>query len=65
MCIRDRSDSGLSLLKIESRPVNKENTQFFFYIEVNGHINDIGGDLEKALSVAKSYKILGSYGKSQ
>ena len=58
------SDSGLSLLKIESRPVNKENTQFFFYIEVNGHINDIGSDLEKALAVAKSYRILGSYGKS-
>jgi len=58
------SDSGLSLLKIESRPVNKSNTQFFFYIEVNGHINDIGKDLEKALEVAKSHRILGSYGKS-
>ena len=59
------SDSGLSLLKIESGPINQSNTQFFFYIEVNGHINDIGKDLEKALTVAKLYRILGSYGKSQ
>ncbi len=57
------SEKGLTMLKIESRSISSDNTQFFFYIEVNGHIKDIGSDLEKILSVAKSYKVLGSYGK--
>ena len=59
------SQSGLSLLKIESQSISNDNARFFFYMEINGHINDIGKGLEKALTVAKSYRILGSFGKSQ
>lgn len=58
---------GINLTKIESRPSKKKAWTYYFFIDIDGHIND--SNVQKALAGVKRHcnlvKILGSYPKAE
>jgi len=64
--IRPFSNYGINMTKIESRPFKKHPWEYFFFVDVEGHIAD--PNLESALKEIKEMvnflKVLGSYPRS-
>jgi chorismate mutase/prephenate dehydratase len=57
------SECGLNLTKIESRPSRRKAWEYFFYIDVEGHIDDqpVKQALEALRPQCQVLKVLGSY----
>jgi len=57
------TDAGINLVKIESRPTRHESWSHFFFIDLEGHIED--GSVQKAIELIQPHalylKNLGSY----
>lgn len=60
------SDHGVNMTKIESRPFKERPWEYFFFVDVEGHMND--GNLKDAVKeiekLVSFIKILGSYPRS-
>ena len=61
--LRCFAKGGLNLLKIESRPVPKENFEYMFFIDFLGNLNDkkVMTVLENVADEVKELKIVGNY----
>ncbi len=64
-CIKPFKDMGITMTKVESRPMKNANWEYCFFIDVLGHrddkiIQEAFAQLEKSCSF---FKILGSYSK--
>ncbi len=61
------AESGVNMLKLESRPTRHENWSYFFFVDVEGHIED--DNVKQAMSKMKDIclylKCLGSYPKAE
>jgi chorismate mutase/prephenate dehydratase len=57
---------GVSMTRFESRPARKGTWEYHFYIDIDGHQNDISvaAALEDLKKITAFYKCLGSYPKS-
>ena len=57
------SSKGLTLVKIESRPSRKGNSNFMFYLEFLGHIEDqsVKDAVDELKKLSQFVKVLGSY----
>ena len=55
--------SGLNMLKLESRPTKHENWNYYFFMDIKGHIKDkiVEQTLEEMRKTTLSLKHLGSY----
>ena len=57
--------AGVSMTKLESRPSHGQLWEYFFYVDVTGHLQDANGgvaaSLDEIKSLAPRLKILGSY----
>ncbi|MCP4113627.1 MAG: prephenate dehydratase [Desulfobacteraceae bacterium] len=60
------AESGVNMLKLESRPTRHENWSYFFFVDVEGHMED--DNVKEAISKMKDIclylKCLGSYPKA-
>ncbi len=58
--------SGINMLKLESRPSKHENWNYFFFVDLEGHIEDrkIQDTVSKMKELCLFLKILGSYPRS-
>jgi len=60
------ADNGLDMTRIESRPSRNANWEYYFFMDINGHIQD--KNVEKALKEldeeAELIRVLGSYPKA-
>jgi chorismate mutase/prephenate dehydratase len=56
-------NNGVSMTRFESRPAKSGQWEYFFYIDIQGHISE--SPVQKALDDLKElcafYKVLGSY----
>jgi chorismate mutase/prephenate dehydratase len=54
---------GISLTKLESRPSRKTAWSYFFYVDLEGHVEDVpvGSALRELSQFAVEVKVLGSY----
>ncbi len=61
--LKPLADSGINMVKLESRPTKHENWSYFFFVDVQGHIEDeiIRDTVEKMSQLCLFLKILGSY----
>ena len=64
-CIKPFKDKGITMTKVESRPMKNANWEYCFFIDILGHYDDeiiqeAFAQLEKSCSF---FKILGSYSK--
>jgi chorismate mutase/prephenate dehydratase len=57
------SEYGLNLTKIESRPSRRKAWEYFFYIDIEGHVEDlpVKQALEALRTQCQAMKVLGSY----
>jgi len=57
------TDAGINLVKIESRPTRHESWSHFFFVDLEGHLDD--GKIQQAIELIRPHalylKILGSY----
>ncbi|MCP3944428.1 MAG: prephenate dehydratase [Desulfobacteraceae bacterium] len=55
--------AGLNMLKLESRPTRDQNWSYYFFLDIEGHIEDpkIAKTIEKIKRYSLTLKILGSY----
>jgi chorismate mutase/prephenate dehydratase len=55
--------SGLNMLKLESRPTKNENWNYYFFMDIKGHIRDekVAQTIEKMSETTLFLKNLGSY----
>ena len=55
--------SGLNMVKLESRPTRHHNWSYYFFMDIEGHIEDdsVAKTVEEIRAVTLSLKILGSY----
>jgi len=60
------ANSGLNMVKLESRPTKHENWSYFFFVDLEGHMEDdeMQKTVEKMKSLCLYLKHLGSYPKS-
>lgn len=61
------AEAGINMSKLESRPTRHENWSYFFFVDVDGHIEEekIKQTLEQMRPYCKYLKWLGSYPKVQ
>ena len=59
------ADSGINMVKLESRPIKRENWNYMFFLDIEGHLSDppVKQTLNKMKSLCLYMKILGSYPK--
>ena len=59
--------SGINMLKLESRPTKHENWSYFFFVDLEGHIEDpkVQDTVSKMKSLCQYLKLLGSYPRAQ
>ena len=64
--LRHFAERGINLKKLQSRPVQRENWDYVFYVEIGGHITDrpVVTALESIKRHTKYLKVLGSFGVS-
>jgi chorismate mutase/prephenate dehydratase len=57
------ADSGLNMVKLESRPTKHQNWSYFFFVDVEGHIEDaaVSDTVERMAGLSLYLKVLGSY----
>lgn len=55
--------AGLNMLKLESRPTRDQNWSYFFFLDIEGHIQDkiVSDTIAEIKKYSLSLKILGSY----
>jgi chorismate mutase/prephenate dehydratase len=55
--------NGVSMTRFESRPAKSGQWEYFFYIDLKGHISEphLGKALEELKGLCAYYKVLGSY----
>ncbi|MDD9304918.1 MAG: prephenate dehydratase [Desulfobacter sp.] len=55
--------SGINMLKLESRPTRHQNWSYYFFMDIQGHIQDekIFKTIEKIKAQTLTLKVLGSY----
>lgn len=60
------AESGLNMVKLESRPTKHQNWSYFFFVDVEGHIEDtaVADTVERMAGLSLYLKILGSYPKA-
>lgn len=65
--LKPLSDSGINLVKLESRPTRRENWNYFFFVEMEGHIDDanVNAAVTETKSLCQYLKHLGSYPKAK
>jgi len=61
--LRHFAERGISLKKLQSRPVRSEGWDYVFYVEVSGHVTDrpVVTALEAVKRTTKYLKVLGSF----
>jgi chorismate mutase/prephenate dehydratase len=61
--LRQLSERGINLTKIQSRPIDGEPWNYLFFVEVGGHFTDraLISAFEEIKRLTKSFKVLGSY----
>jgi chorismate mutase/prephenate dehydratase len=54
---------GVSMTRFESRPAKSGQWEYYFYIDIQGHINDaaVASALQELQGLCAFYKVLGSY----
>ena len=59
--------SGINMLKLESRPTKHENWSYFFFVDLEGHIEDpkVQDTVSKMKNLCQYLKLLGSYPTAQ
>ena len=59
------ADSGLNMVKLESRPIKRENWNYMFFMDIEGHLSDppVKQTLNEMKPLCLYMKILGSYPK--
>ena len=57
------ADAGINMVKLESRPTKHENWSYFFFVDLEGHIDDhsVAGTIKKMKKLCLFLKCLGSY----
>ena len=57
----------LNMTKIESRPSKRKAWEYFFFIDVDGHVEDtqVAEAIQLLESECNSVKVLGSYPRSE
>ncbi len=60
------ADNGLDMTRIESRPSRNANWEYYFFMDINGHIQDenVAKALKELEEEAELVRVLGSYPKS-
>lgn len=63
--LKPMADFGVNMVKLESRPTKHENWSYFFFADVEGHIEDplVKDTVEKMKELSLYMKWLGSYAK--
>jgi len=61
------AESNINMVKLESRPTKHENWSYFFFVDIEGHIEDkiIMQTVSKLKEICLYLKVLGSYIKTQ
>ena len=57
------AEAKINMVKLESRPTKHENWSYFFFVDIEGHIDDkvIKGTISKLKEICLYLKVLGSY----
>lgn len=57
------AESEINMVKLESRPTKHENWSYFFFVDIEGHINDpvVSSTIRKMSKICLYLKCLGSY----
>ncbi len=55
--------AGLNMLKLESRPTRDQNWSYYFFLDIEGHVEDshVAKTIEQIRAYALTLKVLGSY----
>ncbi|MBU0971977.1 MAG: prephenate dehydratase [Proteobacteria bacterium] len=55
--------AGLNMLKLESRPTRDQNWSYYFFLDIEGHVEDrrVAKTIEQIKAFSLSLKVLGSY----
>ena len=61
------AESNINMVKLESRPTRHENWSYFFFVDIEGHIEDkkIMETISKLKEICLYLKVLGSYSMTQ
>ncbi|MCF8069721.1 MAG: prephenate dehydratase [Desulfobacterales bacterium] len=61
--LKPLADSGVNMDKLESRPAKHENWNYFFFVDIEGHIDDpnVSKTFEQMEKICTFIKCLGSY----
>jgi len=61
--LQEFADRGVNLTKIESRPTKKVLGEYYFFIDIEGHIDDpeVAGAIGSLVGKLRELKLLGSY----
>jgi chorismate mutase/prephenate dehydratase len=56
-------NNGVSMTRFESRPAKSGQWEYYFYIDLQGHINEphVAAALQELQGLCAFYKVLGSY----
>jgi chorismate mutase/prephenate dehydratase len=65
--LKPLAEAGINMVKLESRPTKHENWSYFFFVEVEGHVEDpvVMEALESMRNLSLFLKHLGSYPRVQ
>lgn len=65
--LKPMSDAGLNMVKLESRPTKHQNWSYFFFVDVEGHVEDpaVSETLEEMKHLCLYLKYLGSYPRAE
>jgi len=61
------AEAQINMVKLESRPTRHENWSYFFFVDIEGHIDDkrIKDTVKKLKEICLYLKVLGSYSMAQ
>jgi len=59
--------TGINMLKLESRPAKHENWSYFFFVDLEGHMDDpeVNETIEGMKKICLFLRVLGSYPKAR
>jgi chorismate mutase/prephenate dehydratase len=65
--LKPMSDNGLNMVKLESRPTKHQNWSYFFFVDVEGHIEDpaVSDTIAEMKQICLYLKYLGSYPRAE
>jgi chorismate mutase/prephenate dehydratase len=65
--LKPMSDNGLNMVKLESRPTKHQNWSYFFFVDVEGHIEDaaVSETMGQMKQICLYLKHLGSYPRTE